>query len=133
MAYTALALVEAAPAGFIPSVFREHSGPGEVVGIHVKNACIRIDRRTAPFRTAIEARKQHSILAYGEREELALAAHFSKFCKRPLMCFRGSIREHILGQKLAREGSGFVGQRLVLCCNLSWNIAGRILVEFNGE
>src|SRR5580658_6341849 len=106
-------------------------GPDDIVRVHVEKPCFRVERRAAPFGAAIEARENYRLLAYAERYKLTLTAERPKFFERPLVNLRSSIREHVRGEQLAREGGGLGGKQLRFRSHLAGGGAGRILFIFD--
>ncbi len=86
MADAALAHVDAARAIFA-GVRGESAGPGHLIRIDIDDRGFRVHGGAAPFRAAIEARKNHGIFSDAEGNELALAAEFLEILQGPLMRF----------------------------------------------
>src|ERR1700726_1377702 len=105
MAHAALAQVPGLWSGSA-GIFDKRREPRHFVGIDVNRRGVGIDGGTAPFRRAIEARKDHRIFAEAEGNELPFTARGAKLPDGPAMNFRRAIREHVFGEKLARERRG---------------------------
>ncbi len=75
--------------------------PRHLVRVHVEERCLRVERRTAPFRATIEPWK-HDDPALGRRREHAGSELPEPFEHRR-MGLRRPAGQHRLGQPLARE------------------------------
>ena len=103
MAHCALALVGRrthAAAGF---VLRQAACPGNVIRVDVEHAVLRVHRRAAPLRSAIEAREDDRLLIHAEGNELPRRTERTKLLDRVGMRRRRARGEHVLGEPLSRE------------------------------
>ncbi len=115
----------------LAGVGRERSSPGNIVGIDVDDASLRVHRRSAPLRPTVESRKDDRILSHAEGHELAFAAKLAKSFQSPLMRLRCAMSQHILGETLTRKRRGLSGQRLLRSGNLIGHRARRITLICN--
>src|SRR5260221_8795917 len=133
MADGAMGLVNADAAGFVSGVLGERARPRQIVGVHIKDAGLRIKCRPTPFRAAIESRKNNGVFPHAEWNELPFAAEVTELLNRPLMHFRSAIGQQVFRQKLTRKRRRLGGKRLLVCGNLSGNIAWRIFMVLDGK
>src|SRR5271165_1052531 len=90
-------------------VLDQATGPGNVVGVDINHSGAGVDRRSAPFRSAVEAGKDDGLSAHAERNKLAFAAEGVELLHSPRMRLGSAIGEHIFGEKLAGKGLGLEG------------------------
>src|SRR5437762_14354779 len=112
--------------GLFSAVLGESAGPGHLIRIDVHDSGLSVHGGAAPLGTTVEARKNYRILPDAERNELPFTAELLEFFHCPLMCFRRAHGQKILGEKLARKGSGASGERLLEGGNFAGQRARRI-------
>src|SRR5580704_1513636 len=130
MAHCALAHVQSLGGVLLilgSSVLRQSAGPGHVVGIDVEYPGLRIRRRAAPLRPAVESGEYYGVFPDAERDELSVAAKIAEPIQGPLMCAGCALAQKIFGEQLPREGRGLRGQALLLRGSFAGNIAGGIV------
>jgi hypothetical protein len=114
-------------------VIHQGFGQANIVGVDVNDVRFRIERGSSPLPSAIEAGKHESVFVYADGDELPIVTYLMKALHRPLMRLRRAIGEHVFRDLLAREGRRFGGERLFGRRHFSRDIAGQILVIFDGE
>src|ERR1700733_3495545 len=114
-------------------VLGEGAGPGQIVGIDVEAARLRIGGWTTPFRAAVESGEDDGVFADAEGNELAFAAEGAELFERPLMDFGSAISEEIVGEELTREWCRLRRQALLFRGDFSGNVAGRVVAAIEGE
>src|SRR5260370_36225258 len=105
MADAALDHVDAARAIFA-GVRGESAGPGHLIRIDIDDRGLRVHGGAAPFRAAIEARKNHGIFSDAEGNKLALAAQFLEIFERPLTGLGRRWGKWVIGDEVAGERRG---------------------------
>src|SRR5205823_3692225 len=112
MAASALPFKKVLRSWAIIGVFSQRTRPGYVIGVYIQQTGLGIESAAAPLSAAIEAGKDNCVLADAERNKLGRTAEFAEALKRPLVRLGRAVREHVLGEALARERSRFGGKRL---------------------
>ena len=112
----------------LPGVGRQRAGPGHFVRIHVDDSRLRVHRRAAPLRAAVEAGKHYRVSSHAEGNEFSVADQGAEFLLRPLVRLGGSVGEQVLAKKLPRVRRREHGKRLFAGGNFSRYRAGGILV-----
>ena len=87
-----------------------------------------IERRPAPLRAAVEARKYHGLAVHGKRHELPVRPEGTELFQCPIPETMSR-----LGQPLARERRGLHGKRLRFRRHFAGHVARRILPVFDRE
>src|SRR5579859_172593 len=91
------------PRGFRCFVLNEVRGPGHLVRVYVEKPRLGVERRPAPFRSAVEAWEDDCLLVDAKRNELRAAVKRPETLDRPAVRPRSPVGQQLFGQGLPGE------------------------------